>query len=162
MHELQERISRKATNDFKVKVPKRPEVKKVPIMKDFSIDFIAKALEDLNSGGNGDVNQFRRSLRNGRPKSDFVDDHDEVAKRYDSILFNVPPPLEEKTTYVGKARAKYTFKPQQEEELFFKKGWEMYVIKKQEDNWYVCELAENCGDHVGKVGLVPGNYVIDV
>ena len=162
LHELQERISRKATNDFKVRVPKRPEAKKVPIMKDFSIDFIAKALEDLNSGGNGDVNQFRRSLRNGRPKSDFVDDHDEVAQRYNSILFNVPPPPEEKTKYVGKARAKYTFKPQQKEELYFKKGWEMYVIKKQEDNWFVCELAENCGDHAGEVGLVPGNYVIDV
>ena len=24
------------------------------------------------------------------------------------------------------------------------------------------EVAENCGDHAGEVGLVPGNYVIDV
>lgn len=28
LHELQERISRKATNDFKVRVPKRPEAKR--------------------------------------------------------------------------------------------------------------------------------------
>ena len=82
-------ISRRATNDFK-NIPKIPEPEKVPVIKDFSIDFIAKALEDLNAGGNGDVNQFRRSLRNGRPKSDFIDDSDEVAKRHESINFNRP------------------------------------------------------------------------
>ncbi len=39
--------------------------KEVPIMKDFSIDFIAKALEDLNLGGNGDISQYRKSVLNG-------------------------------------------------------------------------------------------------
>ena len=89
LQEVQEKISRRATNDFK-NIPKIPEPEKVPVIKDFSIDFIAKALEDLNAGGNGDVNQFRRSLRNGRPKSDFIDDSDEVAKRHESINFNRP------------------------------------------------------------------------
>lgn len=162
LQELQERISRKATNDFKVQIPKRPQPEKVPIMKDFSIDFIAKALEDLNSGGDGDVNQFRRSVRNGRPKSDFIDDHHEVAQRHDSINFT-PPKITpvSKSTFVGKAEAIYKFKPQYEGELAFKKGWQMYIINKQEDNWFVCELAQNCGDQAGKVGLVPGNYVVE-
>lgn len=43
-----------------------PPPKHVPIQKDFSIDFIAKALEDLNSGGNGDINQYRRSVRRAK------------------------------------------------------------------------------------------------
>ena len=64
--------------------------------------------------------------------------------------------------YVGKARAKYTFKPQQHGELYFRKGWGMYVIHRQEDNWYMCELAETTGDgNAGAVGLVPGNYVVE-
>lgn len=232
-----------------------PEAR-VPITKDFSIDFIAKALEDLNSGGDGDINQYRRSVRRAkqaeeervkheefrksrsipkspfRPASDYVDDSTEVATRYDSISFAspqdsplkrkaskpIPKPVlspivnsnlirddlhatcivnkefktptkarrtllmktpsksytnlhsmiqDEKKTpvtksfFVTKAQSKYTYKPQNHGELYFKKGWQMYVIHKQEDNWYVCELAKNCEDRAGMVGLVPGNYVVE-
>ncbi|EMG47494.1 Cell division control protein, putative, partial [Candida maltosa Xu316] len=171
LQEVQEQISRRATNDFKY-TPKAPEPEKVPVIKDFSIDFIAKALEDLNSGGDGDVNQFRRSLRNGRPKSDFIDDRNEVAQRYESISFNRPkslPPRKKslkltpinKKSYITKAEARYNFKPQHEGELFFKKGWQMYILHKQEDNWFVCELSENCGTSGGMIGLIPGNYIIE-
>ena len=170
LQEVQEKISRRATNDFK-NIPKIPEPEKVPVIKDFSIDFIAKALEDLNAGGNGDVNQFRRSLRNGRPKSDFIDDSDEVAKRHESINFNRPkstvPRRSIKLTPVNKnhllqkAIARYSFKPQNEGELYFKKGWKMYIIHKQEDNWFVCELGDNCLQSSGMIGLVPGNYIVE-
>ena len=170
LQEVQEKISRRATNDFK-NIPKIPEPEKVPVIKDFSIDFIAKALEDLNAGGNGDVNQFRRSLRNGRPKSDFIDDSDEVAKRHESINFNRPKstvprrsikltPVNKKP-FVTKAIARYSFKPQTEGELYFKKGWKMYIIHKQEDNWFVCELGDNCLQSSGMIGLVPGNYIVE-
>lgn len=239
-----------------------PEAK-VPITKDFSIDFIAKALEDLNSGGDGDINQYRRSVRRAqqaeeerakheefrksrsipkspfRPASDYVDDSTEIATRYESINFASPhdSPLKHKTTkpvpsslkprpksmvdpvlssdlirddlhatcivnkefktptkakrsllmktpsksytnlhamvqeerltpatksyYATKAQSKYTYKPQNHGELYFRKGWQMYVIHKQEDNWFVCELAKNCGERAGMVGLVPGNYVVE-
>lgn len=244
----------------------------VPIMKDFSIDFIAKALEDLNSGGNGDINQYRRSVRGtGNPEepraktapstpfgklkthSDFVNDRDEVATRHDSIMFSSPTrnqnnadldgspikggrrqrpksmldplsndrlsdypigdhmdhlvdtciikkPTEQfqtphrkhqrsllksptksytnlnamiqqssnpiltpigNTPYLSKAKAMYTYKPQDHGELYFKKGWFMYIIHKQEDNWFVCELAQNCNDRAGMIGLVPGNYLYE-
>ncbi|KAI5959357.1 HOF1 [Candida theae] len=241
LQEMQDQITRRATNEFNKRrqhahaedAPK-PQTK-VPIMKDFSIDFIAKALEDLNSGGDGDVNQFRRSVRsNGsspvkpRPKSDYIDDHDEVAQRYDSINFSRPksmidvvekpkyetqqqqqqqqqqeqqqqqqqqqqqhaPPtdlykyrglpkspkfskphtpfmLQPKITpvnqkpYLSKATARYSFKPQEEGELYFRKGWQMYIIHKQEDNWFVCELGPNCEQYNGQIGLVPGNYIIE-
>ncbi|KAK6463850.1 hypothetical protein DFJ63DRAFT_313153 [Scheffersomyces coipomensis] len=212
---------------------------KVPIMKDFSIDFIAKALEDLNSGGNGDVNQYRRSVRLAKehedkyvnqrqsktepntpfkqPTSDFIDDHNEIATRYNSINFNSPSKtttntkvlhqrpksmlIDEshkslssshhrrslsklpstsyndlysminnnennnnttpitKSPFITKAKAKYSYKPQQEGELLFKKNWNMYILHKQEDNWFICELGNNCGDNIGMVGLVPGNYL---
>lgn len=231
--EVQERINRRLkdwTNTFQA--PPVVEKPNVPIVKDFSMDFIAKALEDLNTGGNGDVNQFRRSVRsqnnpvqanpvlqadfkNHRPLSDFLDDSREQATRYDSISFKSPQkrrpksmvdsvisgddsmrtivkktPMSpqsqaqkrfslqsptksyidlrqmiEKVTpvsrheYVAKAKALYTYNSREEGELSFKKGWNMYIIHKQEDNWYVCELANNCGGDRGKVGLVPYNYV---
>ncbi|KAI5959392.1 HOF1 [Candida pseudojiufengensis] len=251
IQQMQDQITRKSTGDFKYK-RQQPQIleekpiqqQKVPIMKDFSIDFIAKALEDLNSGGDGDVNQFRRSVRssnggspikqsNGhhqiqlnnqynyndispkkmRPKSDYIDDHNEIAQRYDSINFTRPksmidiaetkpiqqqqqqqqltnqnpyhkihpyqkyksqpptpskPPQQQKLTpinqkpYLTKATAKYSYKPQHKSELFFRKGWEMYILHKQEDNWFICELGENCSDEfIGMIGLVPGNYIVE-
>ncbi|KAI5970496.1 HOF1 [Candida margitis] len=224
LQEMQEQITRRATNEFKkhcnpaqVEETSKPQAK-VPVMKDFSIDFIAKALEDLNSGGDGDVNQFRRSVRDSnasspakpRPKSDYIDDHDEVAQRYDSINFsrpksmidvaekpknrsNNPPSMTtydqyhyhklpkspkspkphtpfmlqpkltpvNRKTFISKATARYSFKPQEEGELYFRKGWQMYIIHKQEDNWFVCELGPNCDDYNGMIGLVPGNYIIE-
>lgn len=223
LQQVQEQITRRSTNEFGKSIPnlsKSPE-NKVSIVQDFSIDFIAKALEDLNSGGDGDVNQFRRSVRqaqsnrsstHGRsrtepssPKatqSDYVYDRNETATRYESINFNSPDKTKprpksmvegpiysgisrtllnkEKTRsflnlnsvmtnltpvnrrrYVGKARARYSYKPQHEGELFFKKGWNMYIIHKQEDNWFVCELGDNCHGSVGIIGLVPGNYLVE-
>ncbi|EGW30649.1 uncharacterized protein SPAPADRAFT_141736 [Spathaspora passalidarum NRRL Y-27907] len=201
LQQVQEQITRRATNEFsnlmKKPIPNlsKPDTSptKVPVIKDFSIDFIAKALEDLNSGGNGDVNQFRRSVRSQaeskresyqtepttpvRPQSDFVDDRHETATRYESINFNSPVKKSTKSflnlhaminrtpanqkPFIGKARAKYSFTPQSDGELLFKKGWNMYIIYKQEDNWYVCELGNNCEDHEGLIGLVPGNYLIE-
>lgn len=248
--------------------------KNVPIMKDFSIDFIAKALEDLNSGGDGDVNQYRKSVRSAREQdefraktapstpfgkmkthSDYANDRHEIAVRHDSIMFASPtrkqnpvnasldgspikggskqrpksmldpipntqlsdyqiggqmdqlvdtciirkpsdqfrtpkdkpkrsllksptksytdlnamiqqPPKPNvtpvgNTPYISKAKAMYTYRPQDHGELYFKKGWFMYVIYKQEDNWFVCELGNNCNDRDGMIGLVPGNYITE-
>lgn len=246
---------------------------RIPIMKDFSIDFIAKALEDLSSGGNGDITRFRRSVRRAneekldrdekrkaaesstRPKSmpppsevvrrrqslgnlesmnskfppsDFINDSNEVAVRYGSLTFKsparfddqedepivvtgtdqqgspvqryrslAPPSVRQKTLlratsksytdlhgfvetsnggnrhstnkvtphsgqkYITKAIARYAYRPQESQELYFKKGWQLYVIHKQEDNWFFCELGPNAGGREGLIGLVPGNYVIE-
>ncbi|EDK39557.2 hypothetical protein PGUG_03655 [Meyerozyma guilliermondii ATCC 6260] len=218
-----------------------PETKKVPLTKDFSIDFIAKALEDLNAGGDGDVSRFRRSLRGSSsndakattaPSTPYNAQEMEPAVRRESIAFRTPGPRRTRadldgspvkprpksmidTTndslatcivrqasddtltatpgasptrrslsrtpsrkmknlhsiiakvtphsrqpYVSKARARYSYKSQQHGELSFKKGWLMYVIHKQEDNWFVCELTgTDTAD--GSVGLVPGNYVTE-
>lgn len=214
----------------------------VPITKDFSIDFIAKALEDLDAGGNGDVLHLRRSVRAReniarenhardhlddhladlgpdpaqRPASDFVDDSHEVATRFHLISFKSPhhrhsdthsekhtnhghkhsdayaepqspgklphtdlartvrrsllkSPTKSYTNlhalvepqHVTKARAKYSYTAREDGELSFRKGWNMYVLEKQEDNWYVCQLADNCGTLAGEVGLVPYNYVVE-
>lgn len=237
-HEVQEQINRKLremTGALPEPVQPAPQ-KNVPITKDFSIDFIAKALEDLNAGGNGDVSQFRHSVRAASqlpsqetfvqtmPASDYVDDSSEVATRYDSISFRSPDrtrPQAEKPAaarprpksmvdtalgfsaddltgtivrnvkpqrsllksptksyvnlnslvskvtpvthrkYDTKARATYTYNSRENGELSFRKGWHMYVVHKQEDNWYMCELGENCGANRGKVGLVPYNYVVE-
>jgi SH3 domain. len=63
--------------------------------------------------------------------------------------------------FIVKAIARYTYKPQQHGELFFKKGWQLYIIHKQEDNWFFCELGANADDRAGMVGLVPGNYLVE-
>lgn len=266
----------------------------VPITKDFSIDFIAQALQDLNAGGDGDIDRFRRSVRGSQaaetpedrpfqvPASDYVDDMHETATRYDSINFEtrarrrhtmeVPRPqvqtmdateamdmndgndmrqarggedpaghhmrvknvdrrhgvrmsfpsgntkaerlgiesgrtmellaaglmetvvrkhtddhngrprallqsptksylnlqaIVDRVTpvtrrkYVSKAVAKHSYRCREAGELTFLKGWHMYIIHKQEDNWYVCELGENCGTSRGSVGLVPYNYIVE-
>lgn len=209
-------------NSFSASQAAAPQKTHIPIAKDFSIDFMAKALEDLNAGGDGDVTQFRRSVRDTNhtanstmtqlPPSDFVNDANEVATRHDTISFRSPrkprpksmvetllnyleehlngtvvrndKPTEkrlllqsptksytnlnsfvEKVTpvtrnkYETKAVAKYSYNSRETGELTFQKGWHMYVIHKQEDNWYVCELGENCGSSRGNVGLVPYNYV---
>lgn len=206
---------------------------KTPIMKDFSIDFIAKALEDLNSGGNGDIDQYRRSVRLSkdfeksstthntpyRQRHELQDDN-EVPTRYDTISFRSPQrdqdqlngsPIQKsrsirrpksmydsysfdpaqsvnpkrsllktparsftnlhsvinkvtpanKKPYIVKAKAKYPYKPQHHGELMFRKNWHLYVIHKQPDNWFLCELGENCEDLQGLIGLVPGNYIVE-
>lgn len=235
-------MNKSTTNDNNKNSPTR---NKTPIMKDFSIDFIAKALEDLNSGGNGDVDQYRRSVRlskqydleksntthntpyYNRHQHEHEDDHNEVPRRYDTINFKSPSmnrssaqyqdqlngsptrkasrdprrpksmydsysfdparsvdpkrtllktptrsfnnlnsminkitPINKKP-YITKAKARYAYKPQHHGELFFRKNWNIYVIHRQPDNWYLCELGDNCEDKVGLVGLVPGNYVIE-
>lgn len=221
IQEMQQEINRRLQDMSYVlaKSPDKPtqSQKDVPIIKDFSIDFIAKALEDLNAGGNGDVNKFRRSVRLAALQTspvchtlDFVDDSNEQATRKDSIVFQAPVSNLRKSTvsygagghksqqddsptkqhrrsllqsptksfknlhsfvegitpvtkakYVTKAVAKYTYEARENGELSFRKGWRMYIIHKQEDNWYVCELAENCGSKRGSVGLVPYNYVFE-
>ncbi|OBA22694.1 hypothetical protein METBIDRAFT_35054 [Metschnikowia bicuspidata var. bicuspidata NRRL YB-4993] len=211
---------------------KQEKRKSVPIAKDFLIDFIAKALEDLNAGGDGDMNRFRRSVRlesetaadhhaEPLPALDFVDDSTETARRFDSIKFRSPgsklnshtlparsmpytvtddnsldtvvkkapanaSPMQTRSLlqsptksymnllkivaqmtpvtrnkYETKAVAKYNYVAREQGELSFKKGWHMFIIHKQEDNWYVCELGENCGKERGSVGLVPYNYIVE-
>lgn len=194
--EVQEQINRRL-RDMTGQYPAQEPPKPVPIAKDFSIDYIAKALEDLNAGGDGDVNQFRRSVREHN-------DSAETATRLDSISFRTPQKprlthadadsltgtivrrgrlllqlptklyrdlhsmvVAEKSTprhghpFVTKAVAKYSYNAQEDGELSFRKGWQMYIVHKQEDNWYVCELAESCGASAGKMGLVPYNYVAE-
>lgn len=226
--EVQAQINRRLRDMTNYMEPPRPQAA-VPISKDFSIDYIAKALEDLNAGGDGDVNQFRRSVRANKsasggpahllgddlnmsfsermPASDLVDDSREVATRYNSISFKSPEKVRPKSmidiaqgcddltgtivrnkprsllksptkSYVNlnalvdkvtpvtrrkfetKACAKYTYSAREEGELSFKKGWHLYVIHRQADNWWVCELGENCGQGRGSVGLVPYNYMV--
>lgn len=226
VHDVQDQINRRLrdmTDIFGALSQGPPPMQKpnVPIAKDFSIDFMAKALEDLNSGGDGDVTQFRRSVKDANdltiaststvlqklPPSDYVDDGDEIATRRDTISFRSPrrkstvePPSFHKQNlsdtvvkkdkrrlllrsptksytnlnsfvenvtpvtrnkYQTKAVAKYTFNARETGELGFRKGWHMYVIHKQEDNWYVCELGENCGSSRGSMGLVPFNYLVE-
>lgn len=246
LNQFQEEINLKS-KELPMTMPKLNQTQKeVPIMKDFSIDFIAKALEDLNLGGNGDISQYRKSVRRAKAEedipthvsaSDYVDDREEVATRYDSINFSSPKrdhqfkdtqtfaPQQSRTQstksrgqsvrpksmldpithesdslqtciikdrsrrtllslpsksytnlhsmidtdqtpvthrkFVVKAIARYSYKPQQHGELYFKKGWQLYIIHKQEDNWFFCELGANADDRAGMVGLVPGNYLVE-
>ena len=51
-------------------------------------------------------------------------------------------------------KALYSYKGQDSNELSFEEGDILYVLKKNDDNWWTCK----CQD---KEGLVPSNYVGD-
>ncbi|KAK7679901.1 hypothetical protein QCA50_017060 [Cerrena zonata] len=50
--------------------------------------------------------------------------------------------------YIAKAKARYSFKAQNHNELSFKKGWYMYIVHKQDDGWFAVELGKNSNDRV--------------
>lgn len=225
LNEFQEKINLKSKElpNLQPQMSASATPSKMPAIKDFSIDFIAKALEDLNKGGNGDIDQYRRSVRRLKEDDQYrskttsntplrYNDSNEIPTRYDTINFKSPKttlegsPIRQsrpksmyesfqmpsdndkprrtllkapsksytdlysvvnritpvtKKPYLSKAIARYSYKSQHQGELSFKKNWQIYIIHKQEDSWYLCELGSNCDDQVGTVGLVPGNYVIE-
>ncbi|KAI9308328.1 hypothetical protein BJ944DRAFT_260437 [Cunninghamella echinulata] len=65
----------------------------------------------------------------------------------------VPANYLEEVTPIGKVRAEYDYDAQQEEELSFTEGQELWLIEQDDPDWYLVKL-EN-----GDIGLAPSNYV---
>ncbi|KAI8085032.1 uncharacterized protein BX664DRAFT_338374 [Halteromyces radiatus] len=66
----------------------------------------------------------------------------------------VPASYLEEVSPIGKVRAEYDYDAQQEEELSFTEGQEMWLLERDDPDWYLVKLD------TGDIGLAPANYVL--
>ncbi|KAI8073889.1 hypothetical protein BC940DRAFT_289441 [Gongronella butleri] len=68
----------------------------------------------------------------------------------------VPASYVEQVQPVGKVIAEYDYEARQEEELNLVEGQEMWVLERDDPDWFLVKLE------TGELGLVPSNYVQDM
>ncbi|ORZ23245.1 hypothetical protein BCR42DRAFT_446948 [Absidia repens] len=68
----------------------------------------------------------------------------------------VPATYLEEVTPIGQVRAEYDYDAQQEEELSFSEGQDMWLLESDDPDWYLVKLNN------GAIGLAPANYVQDI
>ncbi|KAI0462107.1 hypothetical protein LJB42_004194 [Komagataella kurtzmanii] len=142
-------------------------------------DLLKSYLEDLNLGGNGDMNKLRQSLgkssNTSRPMSMHLDSHSirsqtplEKSPSYrrsksattlnQFIGVNRLPEISSSGHQVLKySRALYSYRADVAGEVSFQKKDIMLVLNMQPDGWWMVELLRT-----GDVGLAPSNYLTDL
>ncbi|CAO3591343.1 unnamed protein product [Absidia cylindrospora] len=68
----------------------------------------------------------------------------------------VPATYLEEVVPIGQVRAEYDYDAQQEEELSFSEGQDMWLLERDDPDWYLVKLDN------GDIGLAPANYVQDI
>lgn len=61
--------------------------------------------------------------------------------------------------YIQVSKALYDYEAQTEEELSIREDDTLYVIEKEDDDWWKAELKQSNSDEQGPVGLVPATYL---
>ncbi|KAI9277376.1 hypothetical protein BY458DRAFT_504776 [Sporodiniella umbellata] len=64
--------------------------------------------------------------------------------------------------YVQVSKAVYDYEARTEDELTVKENDILYVIEKEDDDWWKAELKQVSGEETGPVGLVPAQYLEQV
>ncbi|KAF1802942.1 hypothetical protein FB192DRAFT_1434352 [Mucor lusitanicus] len=64
--------------------------------------------------------------------------------------------------YVQVCRALYDYESRTEDELSIKENDILYIIEKEDDDWWRAELKQQNGEDQGPVGLVPADYLEEV
>lgn len=64
--------------------------------------------------------------------------------------------------YVQVSKALYDYEARTEDELDIKENDILYVIDKEDDDWWKAELKQPSGEDSGPVGLVPAQYLEQV
>ncbi|OXG22921.1 hypothetical protein C367_03848 [Cryptococcus neoformans Ze90-1] len=65
--------------------------------------------------------------------------------------------------YVAVAKALYDYQPQDPDtELAFNEDHILYIIDKEDDDWWKAKLKDDAGGADGQVGLVPATYVEEI
>jgi hypothetical protein len=64
--------------------------------------------------------------------------------------------------YIRVCKALYDYEARTEEELTVQEDDILYVIEKEDDEWWKTELKQSNGEEPGPVGLVPAMYLEDV
>ncbi|KAI8343537.1 hypothetical protein BC941DRAFT_498554 [Chlamydoabsidia padenii] len=68
----------------------------------------------------------------------------------------VPATYLEEVAPIGRVQAEYDYEAQQEEELSFGEGQTMWLLERDDPDWYLVKLDN------GDIGLAPANYVQDI
>ncbi|CEI94173.1 hypothetical protein RMCBS344292_08394 [Rhizopus microsporus] len=61
--------------------------------------------------------------------------------------------------YVQVSKALYDYDARTEDELSIRENDILYVIEKEDDDWWKAELKQTSGEEAGPVGLVPAQYL---
>jgi hypothetical protein len=64
--------------------------------------------------------------------------------------------------YVQVCKALYDYEARTEDELSIRQDNVLYVIEKEDNDWWKAELKQMNGDEQGPVGLVPADYLEEV
>ncbi|KAI8087846.1 uncharacterized protein B0P05DRAFT_569327 [Gilbertella persicaria] len=64
--------------------------------------------------------------------------------------------------YIQVCQALYDYEARTEDELSIKQDDILYVIEKEDDDWWKTELKQNTGEEQGPIGLVPATYLEEV
>lgn len=64
--------------------------------------------------------------------------------------------------YVEVCKALYDYEARTEDELSIKQDDILYVIEKEDDDWWRSELKQTTGEEQGPIGLVPADYLEQV
>jgi hypothetical protein len=64
--------------------------------------------------------------------------------------------------YVQVCKALYDYEARTEDELSIKQDDILYVIEKEDDDWWRSELKQTTGEGQGPIGLVPADYLQEV
>lgn len=64
--------------------------------------------------------------------------------------------------YVQVCKALYDYESRTEDELSIKENDVLYIIEKEDEDWWRAELKQQNGEDQGPVGLVPVDYLEEV
>lgn len=64
--------------------------------------------------------------------------------------------------YVEVCKALYDYEARTEDELSIKQDDILYVIEKEDSDWWRTELKQSSGEEGGPIGLVPASYLEEV
>lgn len=64
--------------------------------------------------------------------------------------------------YVQVCKALYDYDARTEDEITVKENDTLYVIEKEDDDWWKAQLKQASGEEGGPIGLVPAQYLEEV
>jgi hypothetical protein len=64
--------------------------------------------------------------------------------------------------YIDVCKALYDYEAGSEDELSFKEDDILYILERDDDDWWKAQLKLQQPDEVGPIGLIPANYASEV
>jgi hypothetical protein len=64
--------------------------------------------------------------------------------------------------YIDVCKALYDYEAGSEDELSFKEDDILYILERDDDDWWKAQLKFQQPDEVGPIGLIPANYASEV